>query len=387
MSPAGGRGSSRLSGEWGIPLSKHVEQNAVWERGKRSALRTWGLYLLSLTAWVTAVVALAVLGMVVCGAVTWYDTPLYRFLNWVRDYIFFVGMAVVLLGWVVISYFFIARPVRDLELLLAGAEQLTRPGEEPIHLPGSLKNAEDQLNLAREQALRDARAARDAEQRKNDLVVYLAHYLKTPLTSVIGYLTLLRDEPQLSPQLRARYTGIALDKAQRLEDLINEFFDITRFSLTHLELERQSVDLKRTLEQMASEFAPVLKEKDMDCRLSLPPELSAVCDPDKMARVFDNLLSNAFHYGYPGSTILVEGSREEGAVHLTFSNAGPTIPPEKLSRMFERFFRLDTSRGTRTGNAGLGLAIAKEIVEAHSGTITAESAREQIRFLLTLPAS
>ena len=147
------------------------------------------------------------------------------------------------------------------------------------------------------------------------------------------------------------------------------------------------MDLKRTLEQMASEFAPVLKEKDMDCRLSLPPELSAVCDPDKMARVFDNLLSNAFHYGYPGSTILVEGSQEEGSVHLTFSNAGPTIPPEKHSRMFERFFRLDTSRGTRTRNAGLGLAIAKEIVEAHGGTITAESAREQIRFLLTLPAS
>ena len=368
-------------------MSKRVKQDAVWERGKRSALRTWGLYLLSLTAWVTAVVALAVLGMVVCSSFIWYDTPLYRFLNWVRDYIFFVGMAVVLLGWVVISYFFIARPVRDLELLLAGAEQLTRPGEEPIRLPGSLKNAEDQLNLAREQALRDARAARDAEQRKNDLVVYLAHDLKTPLTSVIGYLTLLRDEPELSTQLRARYTGIALDKAQRLEDLINEFFDITRFSLTHLELERQSVNLKRMLQQMASEFAPVLKEKEMDCRLSLPPELSAVCDPDKMARVFDNLLSNAFHYGYPGSTILVEGSQEKGAVHLTFSNAGPTIPPEKLSRMFERFFRLDASRGTRTGNAGLGLAIAKEIVEAHGGTITAESAREQIRFLLTLPAS
>ena len=102
-------------------MSKRVKQDAVWERGKRSALRTWGLYLLSLTAWVTAVVALAVLGMVVCSSFIWYDTPLYRFLNWVRDYIFFVGMAVVLLGWVVISYFFIARPVRDLELLLAGA--------------------------------------------------------------------------------------------------------------------------------------------------------------------------------------------------------------------------------------------------------------------------
>ncbi len=177
------------------------------------------------------------------------------------------------------------------------------PREEPIRLPASLKNAEDQLNLAREQALRDERAAREAEQRKNDLVVYLAHDLKTPLTSVIGYLTLLRDEPQLSPELRARYTGIALDKAERLEDLINEFFDITRFNLTHLELERQPVDLKRMLEQVASEFAPVLWEKDLTCALELPARLPYGCDPDKLARVFDNLLRNACHYSIPCTVV------------------------------------------------------------------------------------
>ena len=131
-----------------------------------------------------------------------------------------------------------------------GAEQLAHPTEEPIRLPDTMKSAEDQLNLAREQALRDARAAREAEQRKNDLVVYLAHDLKTPLTSVIGYLTLLRDEPQLSPELRARYTGVALDKAERLEDLVNEFFEITRFNLSHLELEKRDTDLKRMLEQI-----------------------------------------------------------------------------------------------------------------------------------------
>ena len=221
---------------------------------------------------------------------------------------------------------------------------------------------------------------------KNDLVVYLAHDLKTPLTSVIGYLTLLQDEPEPSPAMRARYTGVALEKALRLEDLVNEFFDITRFSLTHLELELQSVDLKRMLEQIVSEFEPTLRQKEMRCTLDLPQTLTVVCDPDKMARVFDNLLNNAAHYAYPASTVQIRAQQREGAVVLTFQNAGRTIPAEKLKRMFDQFFRLDSSRGTDTGNAGLGLAIAREIVEAHGGSIEAQSEQETIRFTVTLPA-
>ena len=123
----------------------------------------------------------------------------------------------------------------------------------------------------------------------------------------------------------------------------------------------------------------------MTCRLDLPGELRAVCDPDKMARVFDNLLKNACHYAYPGSTLYVQGRGTGEQVVLTFRNAGADIPPEKLSRMFEQFFRLDASRGSRTGNAGLGLAIAKEIVEAHGGTIAAQSGGEQVLFTVTLP--
>ena len=367
-------------------MSSQKNQTEREVRSKRAGLRTWGLYLLSLAAWVTAVLVLTFLSFLICTRITWYESnPLYHLLSWVRDYIVFVGTAVVLAGWVAISYFFIARSARDLEWLLSGAEELAHPTSSPIRLPQGLKNAEDQLNLAREQALRSAQAAKDAEQRKNDLVVYLAHDLKTPLTSVIGYLTLLRDEPELSPAMRARYTGVALEKAERLEDLINEFFDITRFSLTHLELEKQDTDLKRMLEQMCSEFGPVLAQRQITCVLKLPGELRAVCDPDKMARVFDNLLNNACHYAYPNSTLHVHAWQEAGQVTITFHNAGATIPPEKLSRMFEQFFRLDTSRGTRTGNAGLGLAIAKEIVEAHGGTIAAQSAREQITFTVTLP--
>ena len=366
-------------------MSRRKERAPSPERGRSRALRTWGFYLLALTAWVTVVLAVSITGFLLCRSILWYETnPLYQLLNWIRDYYFFVLIAAILLGWVVISYFFIGRPVRNLELLLAGAEELAHPTDTPIRLPEGMESAEAQLNQVREQALRDARAARDAEQRKNDLVVYLAHDLKTPLTSVIGYLTLLRDEPQLSPEMRGRYTGVALEKAERLEDLINEFFDITRFSLTHLELEKRDTDLRRMLEQMCSEFGPVLAGRQMRCELDLPQELRIVCDPDKMARVMDNLLNNACHYAYPGSTVYVRAWEEEKRVCMTFRNAGATIPPEKLARMFEQFFRLDTSRGTRTGNAGLGLAIAKEIVEAHGGTIAAQSAEEQVVFTVVL---
>ena len=354
-------------------------------RARSRGLRTWGLYLLILVAWVAVVALVALVGIVVCAGLTWQPGPVYSFLNWVRDYLPFVAAACVLAGWVVISYFFIARPARDNALLLDGAEKLARPGETPILLPPSMKEAEDQLNLAREEALRLQRAAREAEQRKNDLVVYLAHDLKTPLTSVIGYLTLLRDEPQLSSELRGRYTGIALDKAERLEDLINEFFDITRFNLSHLELEKRPVDLTRMLQQVASEFGPMLEEARLTCRLDLPPRLEYSCDPDKLARVFDNLMRNACHYAAPDTQVLVSGGETEGGIALAFRNEGSTIPPEKLERIFDQFFRLDSARATRTGGAGLGLAIAREIVELHGGTIRAESGEGWVTFHLFFP--
>lgn len=338
-------------------------------------------------AWVVAVMAMALLGVIICASIDWQPSPLYDLLQWVKEYIVLVCIVTVLAGWVVISFYFISKPIKQLDVVAGAAEQLARPGEEPIRLPDTLEDISIQLNLAREQALRDARAAREAEQRKNDLIVYLAHDLKTPLTSVIGYLTLLRDEPQISPELRARYTGVALEKAERLEDLINEFFDITRFNLSHLELERRSVDLTRMLEQVANEFRPIFAESGLQCSLELPPKLPYSCDPDKLARVFDNLLRNASYYSLPDSTVEIVGQQLRGEIVLTFSNVGKNIPQEKLDRIFEQFFRLDSSRATRTGGAGLGLAIAREIVELHGGTIRADSVGERVTFTLCLPAA
>lgn len=226
---------------------------------------------------------------------------------------------------------------------------------------------------------------KEAEQRKNDLIVYLAHDLKTPLTSVIGYLSLLQDEPEISQELRAKYTGIALNKARRLEELINQFFEITRFQLTHMELEWETIHFSRMLEQTAFEFQPILEEKHLQLQTEIAPDVKLTCDPDKLERVVDNLIRNAISYSYPNTAISLEMHTTEEYAVLTICNTGRTISPEKLDRIFEQFFRGDSSRATATGGAGLGLAIAKQITELHGGTIKADSRNEQIRFTVTLP--
>lgn len=289
------------------------------------------------------------------------------------------------IGWICITIRFFAKPFSYLLEIVHATAQLEQRPEEPIALPDAVKAIQDEFNLLREQSNRNAAAAKEAEQRKNDLIVYLAHDLKTPLTSIIGYMTLLRDEPQLSPEMRAKYTGIAVKKAERLEELINEFFEITRFNLTHMELEYETINLSRMLEQITFEFQPILAEKHLQWDLHMTPNIELVCDPEKLERVIDNLIRNAISYSYPDTTIFVSLETEKTEAILKFCNHGKTISAEKLSRIFDQFFRADAARASSTGGAGLGLAIAKQIVELHGGFIRAESADENIRFTVNLP--
>ena len=257
------------------------------------------------------------------------------------------------------------------------------PGE--VILFPELSLTERKINHIRHTLEQRKSEAAVAEQRKNDLVVYLAHDLKTPLTSVIGYLTLLRDERQISEELREKYLSISLEKAERLEDLINEFFEITRFSLSSITLEYSSVNLTRLLEQLTYEFQPMLSEKNLTCSLEMERDMTLRCDVDQMQRVLDNLLRNAVNYSFEGGTIRIGAAWEGDDMKIRFSNRGNTIPKEKLERIFEQFYRLDSARSSRSGGAGLGLAIAKEIVELHQGTIMARSEDERIEFEVTLP--
>lgn len=235
--------------------------------------------------------------------------------------------------------------------------------------------------------LRSEQALRDEAAQKNDLVTYLAHDLKTPLTSVIGYLSLLDEATDMPPDQKAKYTHIALDKAYRLERLVNEFFEITRYNLQQIKLEKKQIDLYYMLVQMVDEFYPILSAKGNTAILHADENLTLYGDPMKLARVFNNILKNAAAYSFPNSEIVISAGQQDSQMVISFENQGPTIPTEKLSMIFERFYRMDEARNSDAGGAGLGLAIAKEIVTLHGGTIAAESHENSTIFTVSLPVS
>lgn len=233
--------------------------------------------------------------------------------------------------------------------------------------------------------MRHAQIAREEAARKNDLITYLAHDLKTPLTSVIGYLSLLEEVSDMPPEQRAKYVHITLDKANRLEKLVNEFFEITRYNLQQIHLEKEQIDLYYMLVQIKDEFYPILSERGNTATLCADENLTVYGDPAKLARVFNNILKNAAAYSTPNTEILIRAEQRENDVAVTIQNQGPTIPADKLSAIFEKFYRMDEARTSDTGGAGLGLAIAKEIVTLHGGTITAESHENTTAFTVALP--
>lgn len=228
---------------------------------------------------------------------------------------------------------------------------------------------------------------KEEASRKNDLIAYLAHDLKTPLTSVIGYLALLDEAQDMPIEQKTKYVNIALSKALRLEKLINEFFDITRYNLQQIDLEKESINLCHMLVQMTDEFYPLLNTHGNQTEVCVDEDVTVYRDSMKLARVFNNILKNAIYYSYPDTIIKIWAESTDTDVWIYFCNKGKTIPAGKLNSIFEKFFRMDEARSTNTGGAGLGLAIAKEIITLHGGKITAESENESTTFRISLPVT
>lgn len=314
-----------------------------------------------------------------------YDRALGTYRKVVRNYLDWYFMGGVVFIFIIAQMIYLNSFVKYFIEINRGIDALVTENAGDVILSQELAATERKINAIKHTLEKRKNDAMLAEQRKNDLIVYLAHDLKTPLTSIIGYLTLLRDEPQISPEFRSRYTGIALGKAERLEDLINEFFDITRFNLTTLTLEKERLHLSRMLEQLTSEFQPILAERKLRWQLGIAADIEVEGDADKLARAFDNLIRNAVNYSYAGTEIFLSAQAEDDFVKIMLRNHGKTISPDKLEHIFEQFYRADAARSSATGGAGLGLAIAKEIVELHGGTITAASADESTVFTVTLP--
>ena len=309
------------------------------------------------------------------------NTKHFYFMNYNRD---LMVLIVYCLGMLVLSMCYVFKFNRLLNLASVSISE-----EEPEILgencPSELLEFSRKLKEFKESLKENEKARQLAEQQKNDLVVYLAHDLKTPLTSVVGYLTLLEEAPELPAEQRAKYIGIALDKAYRLEQLINEFFDITRMNYQTLPAYKMPVNLTILLVQIINEFFPMMEEKNITVRQEVEPELMVSADADKLARVFDNLFRNAVNYSHSGTEIVCNARKGNGCILVNIKNQGDPVSPEKLQHIFDKFYRLDSSRQSSTGGAGLGLAIAKQIVELHDGTIEAVCNDGIMEFRIVLP--
>lgn len=265
------------------------------------------------------------------------------------------------------------------------ADKLFDKNVEYINLPPEMVEVEKKLNHFKTEAIKNERLARENEQKKDELIVYLAHDIKTPLTSMIGYLSLLSEIKDMPQEQRNRYIDIALDKSYRLEDLINELFDVARFNSEKIVLEKEEINLNLMLEQIADDFYPTLKEMNKKINFTSDEKTILYADPDKLSRVFNNLIKNAVNYSKENTDIDISILNKENQATVKITNKGKQIPKEKLDKIFEKFCRLDSSRTSKTGGSGLGLAIAKEIVELHGGRIYAESDMKETTFSVILP--
>ncbi|MZQ86307.1 HAMP domain-containing protein [Paenibacillus sp. 5J-6] len=229
------------------------------------------------------------------------------------------------------------------------------------------------INLASEKLQQALERGDFAETSKEQLVLNLAHDLRTPLTSVLGYLDFILQDDQLAAERIKHYTSIAFTKAQRLEKLIDELFEITRMNYGKLTIDKKTIDLSELLIQLNEELYPAFEKNSLTTRLNVAPHLTVWGDGELLARVFENLLTNAIRYGNDGQFIDINCHMDVENVVIQVINYGDCIPPEELPYVFDMFFTGDRARTPQEGSSGLGLSIAKNIVTQHQGTISAQS--------------
>lgn len=350
--------------------------------------------------------------------------------NAIRSWKLPVAAAVYIAGCFAILALAARRLMRYCDMILDSVTGALADRDSLIELPEELAQAQNAINAVKLENLANERAAAAAEQRKNELVAYLAHDIKTPLTSIMGYLSLLEEAPEMPLEQRVRYAGIAARKASRLEGLIDEFFEISRYNLQKIPIERSNVDVALFCSQVVEEFYPAAESRGIDIAVEAPADgQTAFVDARKLARACGNVLKNAVAYADPATVIRVcteivsaggEGdsapesaspasgstspassasesarsaspapgsaARSGRTLRIAIENRGSEISPEHLQRIFERFYREDSARAADGGGAGLGLAIAREIVQAHGGVIEATSVNGVTRFEIEIPS-
>ena len=290
----------------------------------------------------------------------------------------FTTILYVLLGICIFSFTFLFLQKRSLKYIekIASAVQNIAEGDltTQVEVVGDdeFSLMASSLNRMGEEIRELMEKERESERTKNELITNVAHDLRTPLTSIIGYLELLSKGIPIPQEMQQKYIEIVYTKAKRLEKLIEDLFGFTKVGKVSMNVGK--VDIVKLLGQLLEEFYPSFADKELTYELvSNVPAQVITADGNLLARLFDNLINNAIKYGAEGKKVLVNVLAEEEVVTVSVTNYGYVIPADELPLIFNKFYRVEQSRSTSTGGTGLGLAIAKNIVDMHGGTISVAS--------------
>ena len=306
-----------------------------------------------------------------------FDENIYYWCVANKDILIRVSYSMIL---IIISFFVIRKSNDNMIEIISAMDKIMKNAEQEVKLSNDLIILENRLNSIRVDLVKNKHKAEEELQKKNDLIMYMAHDLKTPLTSVIGYLTLLTEEKEINNVMREKFLKIALDKSIRLEELTNQFFEITRYNLQEMPINKKKIDLSVLIGQLTDEFFPMTQEKHLKFIINTDEHVYFHGDGDKLARAFGNLIKNAINYSYDNTNIEINVSKKQDKICISFKNKGEKIPEYKLDKIFDKFYRVDESRASNTGGTGLGLAITKEIIELHDGKINVKNNDEYIEF-------
>lgn len=302
-----------------------------------------------------------------------------------------VVLIYVLMGIGIFSFTFIALQEKTVKYICRISDAIERVSEGDLNTTvevigdDELSGMAENLNkmVAEIKELMDKE--REAERTKNELITNVAHDLRTPLTSIIGYLELLSGKTSLPAQMQEKYINIAYTKAKRLEKLIEDLFGFTKLNYGKISMKVDKLDIVKLLSQLLEEFYPSFADKNLSYELqSNVPAQIITADGNLLARLFDNLINNAIKYGADGKRVVVKVHADEETVTISVTNYGYVIPQDELPLIFNKFYRVEHSRSSSTGGTGLGLAIAKNIVDMHGGTINVTSGVDGTVFTICL---
>nr|WP_156304569.1 HAMP domain-containing sensor histidine kinase [Lysinibacillus sp. FJAT-14745] len=290
------------------------------------------------------------------------------------------------------SFFYITkRKMNQIEVLAEGvmeiakgnlAYRIKKKGQDEIAV------LTDNVNHMAEAIMTSIEMERKIEKQKSELITNVSHDLRTPLTSIMGYLRLLRDERYETKEQYDEYLKIAFSKSEQLKKLIDDLFEYTKLTNESIVLEQQKVCINELLDQLIEELIPQAEENHRSFIKSFSEErIFATVDSEKIVRVFDNLLINAVKYSTGNGKIFVSLERKEGNIHISVANESDEFTSEELMNLFERFYKKDQSRTSVAEGSGLGLAIAKNIIELHGGKINAKYADSMLQFIIVLPVT